>query len=221
MVKKFPPPSNVIFDIGGGNGYVSQALIKNGLNAFLVEPGSNGIKNAKIRGLRNLICSRLEDAGFRQKSLPSIGLFDVIEHIEEDYKFLGLVRDLLVPAGKIYITVPTYKFLWSVDDATSGHFRRYRRNELVLQFENLGFNIDYFTYFFSILPLPIFMFRTIPSKFIKIKRKDYTENLHQHIIHPKFINDFLIKIWHIEQDRIKKQKYIPLGSSCIIVATIY
>jgi hypothetical protein len=30
-----------------------------------------------------------------------------------------------INAGKIYITVPSYNFLWSLKDIYSGHFRRY------------------------------------------------------------------------------------------------
>jgi len=57
-----------------------------GLEVVLVEPGSAGAANARRRGIRHVVCAALEDAGFIPASLPAISLFDVVEHMKEDYK---------------------------------------------------------------------------------------------------------------------------------------
>ena len=64
-IKNFPP-SGYIFDIGGGNGYVSYGLEKNAIPTYLVDPGIDAIRNAQKRDLKNLICSSFEDADFHK-----------------------------------------------------------------------------------------------------------------------------------------------------------
>ena len=65
-------PKGAIFDVGGGNGYVAMALQRSGIDAVVVEPGP-GALNAKQRGLRLVIQSTLEDAGFKNESITAFG----------------------------------------------------------------------------------------------------------------------------------------------------
>ena len=115
----------MFFDIGGGNGYVSKGLEDQGVSTVLVEPGIQGCLNAKAKGLSTVVCSTLENAGFQNNTLPAAGLFDVVEHIENDVAFLSSVNQYLVSGGKLYITVPAYNALWSAEDTDAGHYRRY------------------------------------------------------------------------------------------------
>ena len=220
VIKKFSPKNNTLFDIGGGNGYVSESLTKEGINTYLVEPGETGIKNAKNRGLKNLICSTFEDARFKRESLPSIGLFDVIEHIEDETKFLNSIRDYLIQGGRLYATVPAYNLLWSKDDVYAGHYRRYQRKELENKLTKIGFTINYSTYFFSFLPLPIFMFRKIQGMFKKNNGVDLQKYTEYHQTNVNISNTFVQGICNMEIRWISKLKRIPFGSSCIIVATV-
>tara|TARA_B110001450_G_C17647904_1_gene492033 strand:+ start:1710 stop:1931 length:222 start_codon:yes stop_codon:yes gene_type:complete len=73
---------------------------------MLIEPGYQGCKNAKKRDVQTVVCSLIEDVGFTSESLDSIGLFDVLEHIEKDENFLRLVANLMKKDSFIYITVP-------------------------------------------------------------------------------------------------------------------
>src|SRR5271170_4405432 len=92
VVRGFPP-AGALFDLGGGNGFVSLCLQKAGWQSVVVEPGSVGAINARKRGLENVICATLEDADFRAHSLPAAGLFDVLEHIDGDGQFLRVLGD--------------------------------------------------------------------------------------------------------------------------------
>jgi SAM-dependent methyltransferase len=116
-VQQFPPHENgPIFDIGGGNGFVSLGLMRAGFESILVEPGPSGASNGKARGVPTVICATTSGAGFKRSSLPAIGLFDVIEHIDNDLDFLKSMRKLLQPSGRLYATVPAYSALWSLED---------------------------------------------------------------------------------------------------------
>jgi len=133
------PPMGAVFDVGGGNGYVSMGIQNAGFDVVVVEPGYEGIRNAQSRGLSNLVCSTLEDAGFKPHSLPAVGLFDVLEHVENDMGFLETIQSLLVPKGRLYVHVPAYGILWSAEDENAGHFRRYTLGDLAAKLSSVGF----------------------------------------------------------------------------------
>ncbi len=124
-VRSYPPENKgTIFDIGGGNGFVSLGLANSGFDVALVEPGRTGASNAKRRGLKTVICATTESARFKPHSLSAVGLFDVVEHIEDDLSFLRFFRSLLKQGGRLYMTVPAYSFLWSEEDVLSGTFQK-------------------------------------------------------------------------------------------------
>jgi SAM-dependent methyltransferase len=218
VVKQFPP-KGIFFDVGGGNGFVSKELEKNGIETVLVEPGEKGVSNARRRGLKNIICATLEDARFKPNTLPAAGLFDVLEHIEEDRKFLKSMFSTLEQGGRLYITVPAFKFLWSKEDDDAGHFKRYTTKIMREIFNEIGFYVEYETYIFSILPIPIFLFRSLPVKLGLFKHsKNAAKYKNEHSQGRGMIGKLLEKTWDMELKRIKIKKKISFGSSCLIVA---
>lgn len=211
--------NETFFDIGGGNGYVAKGLEENNIETVLIEPGLDGVINARERGLKNIICSTFEDAGIKPNSCKAIGLFDVIEHIEDDKQFLFSIYSILSENGFVYITVPAYNTLWSRYDDYSGHFRRYTIKQLCSTLKEIGFEILYATYIFSILPIPIFIFRTIPSLF-KFNNNSMDINKHkkEHFQKNSLLYFLLEKILIKELNYIKQKKKIPFGSSCFVIA---
>ncbi len=218
VIRNFPP-KGCFFDVGGGNGFVTKAILEQKIEAVLVEPGIQGIQNAKIRGISNLLCATLEDAHFIPASIPAIGIFDVLEHIEKDLEFLKSLFWHLEAGGYLYITVPAYKILWSHEDNSAGHFRRYTLKKLSKVLSDAGFKIKYKSYFFAFLPFPIFLIRTLPY-FFGISKSSDSFSL-QEGDHSKKqglggkILKFLLKV---ERNRILTSKKIPFGGSCIVVA---
>jgi len=214
--KRFPP-GGTVYDIGGGNGHVSCALKNNGYHTVLVEPGIKGAHNAKTRGLDPVICSSLESAGFYEGTMPAIGLFDVLEHIEDDEDFLTKTRTLLVPNGRLYITVPAYQTLWSKEDYLAGHYRRYRLKELIDKLKISGYEIDYATYFFMLLAIPILFFRTIPSKLMLYDKKDPLKAGGEYKKRAGITGILLDTYLRYEISMLRKS-YMLFGASCLIVA---
>ena len=66
---------------------------------------SSGNHGCQGRGLTSVICSTLQDAGFKPGTVPAAGLFDVLEHIEDDVGFLKTLNEILVPKGRVFLTV--------------------------------------------------------------------------------------------------------------------
>ncbi len=62
--------------------------------------------NAQKKGTKNLICSRFDDDLFNNSSVGFAGLFDVIEHIEDDQSFLRILNKKLKDDGMIILTAP-------------------------------------------------------------------------------------------------------------------
>ncbi len=214
LVKQFHK-SGTFFDIGGGNGFVAKAIQDLEIDTVLVEPGDKGCINAINRKIKNVVCSTVEDAGFPENSMQSIGVFDVVEHFDDDMGLLKTLNKFLEKDGLLFISVPAYNFLWSVDDDYAGHFHRYTLGSLNEKLRKAGFKTEYSTYIFSILPLPVFLFRSLPSKIGIRKKPNYETNKPSE--HTKD-SSLLPKVWQWEIDQIKQQKKIPVGGSCLVVA---
>ena len=208
--------TKLLFDIGGGNGYTALSLQKNGINTVIVEPEIDGVLNSQKRGIKNLICSTFSDAEFIDNSIPNIGIFDVLEHIENDVDFLSQLNNKLKNDGKLFITVPAYSLLWSNEDVKTGHYRRYTLKSLRKILIASNFKIEYSTYFFSILIFPIFIFRTLPSLFTKKLTEDLVDENEHTAVKSKSILD---SIWKKELNYINRNKKINFGGSCLIVAS--
>lgn len=158
------PPEGPIFDIGGGNGFVTAALEAAGFDAALVEPGPQGVANAGERGVGTRILAEAQAARFTPGSIPAVGMFDVLEHIEDDAGMLRWLHQSLSPGGMLYLTVPAHSWLWSNEDVHAGHFRRYTLTGLSGLLAATGFRREFASYFFTPLVLPILVLRALPAR---------------------------------------------------------
>lgn len=208
------PAQGPILDLGGGNGYVSKKLEDFGYSCILMEPGIKGCLNAKARGVSTIINSTLSEARLKDESISGIGIFDVLEHIEDKKTFLRQIYKVLAPTGHLYITVPAYKLLWSESDVKAEHTCRYTFNMIKKELNEAGFRIKYSTYFFQLLLGPIFLLRSIPY-FLGLHRKNTDENDHQISKN----NSKILSILKYEINCIKKGKRLPFGGSLLVVAS--
>lgn len=217
LVARFPP-DGPIFDVGGGNGAVSRALASAGREVVLVEPGAAGVVNARRRGVETVIEATFEDAGFRDGSLPAIGLFDVVEHVADDQAFLARLARALAPGGRLYVTVPAHRWLWSEEDVYAGHFRRYRARDLRRTLRTAGLRPEWDSHFFAPLPLPIFAARTVPSLLRRGRRVDVTAAQAQHRAGGSLAGRLLLRLLAAERRRLARGRRLPVGSSLVAVA---
>jgi len=220
LVRNFPPMGKrPIFDVGGGNGFVAKGLMDVGWEVVLVEPGSSGARNAKKRGVEHVICGTTHSAAFKNSSLPAIGVFDVVEHIEDDLGFLRHLRDLLEPCGMLYLTAPSYNFLWSHEDMDAGHFRRYTVGGIKKKLLESGFQPIFGSYIFSFLPLPVFIFRALPYRFGFAQRiKNEKISAKDHVISEGGFGRLLTMLLGHELNLIKRGKSLSFGGSCLMAA---
>ncbi|HBF33921.1 TPA: hypothetical protein DDW35_05105 [Candidatus Sumerlaeota bacterium] len=219
-VARLFPPNGFILDVGGGNGFVSRGLEEAGFSTVLLEPDPVGAKNGKERGLPAVICSTLEDAHFKNHSVSAIGSFDVLEHLPQPLELLQEFRRVLVPDGRLYLTVPALRALWSNEDKIAGHHERYSVKTLASLLEQSGFEVDYATYFFAYLPLPIFLLRSLPYRLGQPvpQQVSQVESVRYHKTFASWIRPVLGLFHGMEMAFIQRQWRIPTGSSIIITA---
>lgn len=217
VVQRFSPPGP-LFDIGGGNGYVAAGLKQAGIPVVLVEPGWQGARNAHSRGVDTIVCSTLEDAGFHENTLPAAGLFDVLEHIAEESAFLSNLQRLLEPGGKVYLTVPAHPLLWSADDDYAGHYRRYTTSSLRRVLESAGFSVQFSTYIFWMLPLPILLFRALPTRLGWRKQESWERYLEEHRRRPGIPGWLMNALLAVEESWLRQGRSLWVGGSCLAVA---
>lgn len=217
MIRSFPP-AGPVYDVGGGNGYVSLGIKNAGFEAVLVEPGVEGAKNALARGIEPILPATFKEARFSDKSLDAVGIFDVLEHIKDQSDFLYEIHRKLKPAGKLYITVPAYPFLWSQEDKMAGHFRRYTLHALTSLLRQHRFTIHYSSYFFAMLPVPILLFRTLPTWLGMTKTPTLEHHQKQHMNRTSFVSSFFDAALNLELSLLRKKFKIPFGGSCLVCA---
>ena len=214
------PPDGVFFDVGGGNGCVSLAIQEAGWPVALVEPGMYGVKNARERGIDTVISSTFEDAGFLEGTMPAAGIFDVLEHVADDLGFLQSLAHSLTKDGRLYLTVPALHGLWSAEDDEAGHYRRYTCKSLGRTLEQAGFKLDYLTYFFTFLPFPIFLLRSLPYRFGRSRPAPSVaqRNRAEHAAPKGPLNLTLQALMDRELVNIRSGSKMVIGSSCLAAA---
>jgi SAM-dependent methyltransferase len=215
VIDRFPP-GGPILDIGGGNGYVAAGLKRRGVTAIVIEPGADGARVACDRGL-TVVATSFRPEIFAAAQLPAIGLFDVIEHVDDDRRFLADCCATMAAGGYAYITVPALRFLWSCDDEFAGHYRRYDRRSLSRALTETGFEILRLSYFFSALVPAILLFRTLPSA-VGLRSVDTIGRAIRHHQAGSGPSVRAERMLAFEQGLVASGYDLPIGSSLIAVA---
>ena len=150
-----------IWEVGAGDGRVAIPLSKAGIEVIASEPHYAGaVTLAKNDVL--VFHADLSELKLKIDSVSALGIFDVLEHIEDVSEFLSEIHKILQPGALLYITVPAHQWLFSNHDLALGHFRRHSRKSLIREFRDYGFKPVEVRYFFASLILPAFLLRRVP-----------------------------------------------------------
>jgi SAM-dependent methyltransferase len=180
VLERFAPVESVVWDVGGGNGFQANKLQQSGRTVVLLEPGRRACLNALARGVQNVVCGTMSSLHVRDGVLDAACLFDVIEHIEDAVDLLSECRRALRSNGSVIVTVPAYQALWSDEDEYAGHYRRYTVGLLDKQLAAAGLRLEFASYFFQPLVLPIFVLRALPHRLSFKNSKSGAADLSEH-----------------------------------------
>lgn len=215
LIKQLLPqkPNLKILDIGCGAGKLLEELKSYG-QVYGIDSSSQAVKFCKQRGLKHIYINKFPQVpkSILKKKFDVITCLDVIEHIEDDTKAIKTITNLLVPGGRLILTVPAYPWLFSYWDTMSGHYRRYSQHQLLNLINKSKLALTKITYLYSFL-IPIAIpFRVIRHQFFK--HKPPPSDLIK--LHP-LINKFLFSLAIIEQ-RIRSHVKLPFGLSLLCIA---
>jgi SAM-dependent methyltransferase len=160
MARRLPAGRARMAELGCGSGGMLEALSRFG-TAVGVETDAALRARAQERGL-DVRAGALPDAiPLHPGRWDAVCLFDVLEHVDDEAGGLAACRRLLVPGGRLFVTVPAYAWLWSRHDELLGHRRRYTARALRQVVERAGFTVERLTYFNTILAPPIMAVRIV------------------------------------------------------------
>ena len=215
LVRKFSS-GGLFLDVGGGNGIVAKYLVEAGKQCVVIEPGVDGALAAHRRGIATVICARVEDISLPADSISDCGIFDVIEHIENDVEVLARIRTWLKPGGRLFLSVPAYQWLFSAEDVYAGHIRRYSAQSLRRSLGAAGFEIVFMSYLFAPLVAPLLLLRNLPFRLgFRHKAKP---NIQADHMPGAAIEAGLDRLLDWELRILKRGRSIPFGTSCLCVA---
>ena len=149
-----------ILDVGCGTGGNLNVLAQFG-DAEGVDVSADALEFCRQRGLMNVREGAAEALPYENGTFDLVTALDVVEHIDDDVAGLREFRRVLKPDGKILLFVPTFMFLWGVQDDVSHHRRRYRLSQLRQAVERAGFIVERTTYANITFFLPIFLGRKL------------------------------------------------------------
>ena len=154
---------DLMWEVGSGHGNVAILLKNYGTSVIAIEPLEQGTLVTANSGIRSYM-GTLDKLQFPKNSIKCIGIFDVLEHLENPNEVLDEIYRVLEPGGLLVTSVPAHQWLFSDFDKSIGHFRRYSRKKIVSTLEDSGFLNNMTQFIFSFLVLPAFVLRTVPSK---------------------------------------------------------
>lgn len=140
-----------------------------------------------------------------------IGMFDVLEHIQDDAAALRWVADHLEPGGIAVITVPALQCLWSELDTAARHHRRYTQSTLAALVPST-LTVEHITYFNSLLLPPIAAVRAV-MRLLPRRMRPSASQLDRP---PAPINSLLQHLFALER-RVVVHGHLPLGVSIALV----
>jgi SAM-dependent methyltransferase len=142
-----------VLEIGCGAGGMLGPLQRYGVVAGL-DIDHEYVAYCKKRGFGSVLCGSGYELPFADATFDLVCLFDTIEHIPDEQQALREVRRVLRPGGAVFVSVPAYQWLWSPNDKTAHHCRRYTVSRLRRTLRTAGFTPQRTSYFNTFL-LPL------------------------------------------------------------------
>ncbi|HEV8426366.1 MAG TPA: class I SAM-dependent methyltransferase [Pyrinomonadaceae bacterium] len=200
-----------ILDVGCGTGANLLMLSKYG-DAEGVDVSEDALAFCRERGLDKVRLGAGEELPYEDATFDLVTAFDVVEHMDDDLAGLREMRRVLRPGGRVLLFVPTFMFLWGVQDDVSHHRRRYRLPELQRVLEEAGFEMERATYANITFFLPILLVR-------KLMRLTGIKTESENKITVSALNGVLGRVFGAESWLLRYMN-LPFGVSGLCVARV-
>ncbi len=204
-------------EVGSGTGNVLRVLERACPDGIVIgiELYQQGLKLARTRTACPLIRGDVFHLPVKGP-FDLVGMFDVLEHLENDRLALQRLRKIVAPGGRLVLTVPAYMSLWSTFDMQAGHQRRYTPTSLEAVLGEAGFRVEYVTPFMAVLAPLMWLARRGPSS-IDDPSTIHEQTLKQFRVVP-VANEIMYVMLCSEIPLISCRLRLPLGSSLLAIA---
>jgi SAM-dependent methyltransferase len=149
-----------------------------------------------------------------------VGMFDVLEHVDDDLAVLRALRFLVADGGRLMMTVPAGRGLWSYFDEASRHVRRYEIDDLAAKLRTTGFEVEFISPYMGVL-YPVLWLgrrwaggRRRPEGDPERTRRLFDQELHVNPIAGAALGAVL----GLERPWLEGRRRLPTGSSLIAIA---
>ena len=97
-------------DVGCGNGEFVSVMLKEGYDAFGVEPNHQAAAFADKSLAGRILYKDIWECGFSEKTFDIITMFQSLEHVYRPEKLFNELKRIIKPGGLLYICVPNNDF---------------------------------------------------------------------------------------------------------------
>lgn len=153
-----PTENHCILDLGCGNGYLVNYLLKQGYNVYGTDASEEGIDIAKKESPDRFFVQDLSTADLpvelQRLHFDTIISTEVIEHLYDPNGFIDFCKKILPTSGELIISTPYHGYLknlllsifnkWDAHHAPAwkgGHIKFWSRKSLSNLLESKGFTI--------------------------------------------------------------------------------
>ncbi|MGZ8766559.1 MAG: class I SAM-dependent methyltransferase [Acidimicrobiia bacterium] len=169
-----------VLEIGAGHGELTQRLVP-GRFVTATDLSERCVEELQSRyeGLANVEIRHADIAALGGDRLyDSVVLINVLEHFPDDLAALIALRARLKPGGRLIVFSPAFEGLYSDFDRRIGHYRRYRRSQLVTVADRAGLQLVEARYVNSVGAFAWWLFarrlRQMPTQGWSVKLYDRT-----------------------------------------------
>jgi dolichyl-phosphate beta-glucosyltransferase len=196
-------------DIGcGGGAMLAEAASHGGVVGMDLSLAA--LHHARERRIPALLLSEAAAVPLAAGSFSTVLALDIIEHHAQPEALLREIHRVLVPGGRVIVTVPAFEWMWSYADDVLGHYRRYTRLQLARELAASGLVVTRASYVHAWLLPVAWAFRTIRTLLRQTGAAD-------DFAVPRLLNQLLLSVCAVER-RIVSKRDLRFGLSVFAVA---
>ena len=145
-----------------------------------------------------------------------VGMFDVLEHLDDDVGVLRALHAALAPGGMLVLTVPAHPWLFDEMDTLAHHRRRYRLGELREKLEAADFELVQVRHFMALL-VPLLVVARALGRLLRGRLRNPAARRDAELGVVPLLNPVLLGAPRLEGG-LSRVLPLPFGTSLVAVA---
>ena len=148
VLEEYLPRKGRFLEIGCAMGTTLNGFRQRGWNVTGVEPEQWTCEQAIARYGLEVVCAPFEEAGLPRESFDAVLLLHVIEHLNDPFKALKQIADLIRPSGFLVLETPrydtvTFRLLKGRERSViADHIHYFTRPTMLMMCRDAGFEVQ-------------------------------------------------------------------------------